>query len=534
MGQKRKPPVTNSESEPAAAIQGDYRSLFENSQAGIYRSKLDGSGYLAVNRKLADILDYSVEELMTRPPAKIWENAEDREEILRRVREDGTVSDFEAPVLNKNGERRILLASIKIFPDQGYLEGIAVDITKLKQAEQALQESEEKWRMVTDSLPDYLALLDLDYNIFYLNKTIRNLSPQDVIGKDAFDFITEKSKPVMLASFERVVQNGRPDICEVEYRDGDGRTRVLETRVAPFVRKGQITSLILSSSDITDRRRTESELRKFKTISDHAKYGSAISDLHGNLLYVNEAFAEMHSYRPDELIGRHLSVFHNEEQIAEVNRLTIGLIKNAGFIGEEVWHTRKDGTVFPTSMNATVVCDNAGRARFLSATAIDITERKRTEELLNQTTEQLKIEREALERKNIALREILGQIDKEKRALKSQIVTNIEEAIIPTLLRLKETAPELQKRNFELLERNLREITSPFLDTIKHQYPKLTPRECEICRLIKNGMTSKEIAHALKLAVPTVHKHRELIRKKLGLAGGKANLQTHLESIGFQ
>jgi len=151
--------------------------------------------------------------------------------------------------------------------------------------------------------------------------------------------------------------------------------------------------------------------------------------------------------------------------------------------------------------------------------------------MLRQTTKQLEIEREALERKNIALREILDQIDEEKNAVKQQIATNVEQVIIPTLLRLKESSHPSQSRIFEMLEKDLKEIASPFLDTLKTSYTKLSPRELEVCRLIKSGMTSKEIAEALNLSVMTVHKYRELIRKKLGLVNNEVNLQTYLQSL---
>jgi DNA-binding CsgD family transcriptional regulator len=160
-----------------------------------------------------------------------------------------------------------------------------------------------------------------------------------------------------------------------------------------------------------------------------------------------------------------------------------------------------------------------------------IIERRRAEETIIETAELLKIEREALERKNIALGEIMDRIDSEKDALKHQLVTNVEQAIIPTLLRLKESSKPVQKPVFEMLEKDLREIVSPFVDTLEHGYAKLSPRELEVCRLIKNGMRSKEIAEALNLSLLTVYKYRDLIRKKLGLVKDGSNLQTFLRSL---
>ena len=60
---------------------------------------------------------------------------------------------------------------------------------------------------------------------------------------------------------------------------------------------------------------------------------------------------------------------------------------------------------------------------------------------------------------------------------------------------------------------------------------KLSPREMEICAMIKNGASSKDIAEALDIALVTVQKHREVIRKKLGLTNKNINLTTHLRNI---
>lgn len=198
---------------------------------------------------------------------------------------------------------------------------------------------------------------------------------------------------------------------------------------------------------------------------------------------------------------------------------------------------------------ASPVLDENGELKAFVHTIRDITERKRTEEELRKyhdqleelvkertdelksINEQLQIEREALERKNIALHEVLGQFEEEKNNLKRQFITNVEQVIIPTLLRLKKSSRSFQKPIFEMLEKDLREITSPFLETIKHNHTKLSPREMEVCRLIKNGLTSKEIAEALNLSLLTVYKYRELIRKKLQLVNDGTNLRNYLQSL---
>jgi len=134
-----------------------------------------------------------------------------------------------------------------------------------------------------------------------------------------------------------------------------------------------------------ERERAVQEVSKFRTITDQANYGSAITTLDGVLIYVNQEFACMHQFEPDELIGKNLSISHNPEQMRRVEEALEMLKLYGKFSAEEVWRTRKDGSVFPSLMNASVIVDSNNIPQFLSATVIDITDMMQKEEALRQS-----------------------------------------------------------------------------------------------------------------------------------------------------
>ncbi len=138
---------------------------------------------------------------------------------------------------------------------------------------------------------------------------------------------------------------------------------------------GELTHYVAIKEDITERRKSEEDIRKFRTIADIANYGTAINSLDGKFLYVNENWASMHGYTVDELLGENLTIGHNDEQKKQV----AGLINELSETGEmkptEVWHVRKDGSVFPTLMSASVIFDEKKNTQYFSATAIDISDR---------------------------------------------------------------------------------------------------------------------------------------------------------------
>ena len=128
--------------------------------------------------------------------------------------------------------------------------------------------------------------------------------------------------------------------------------------------------------------KAEEEIRKFRTISDRAVHGNVIVDLQDNITYINDYFAQIHGYTVDKLLGRNLSVFHNEKQLEAVRQINESLIEKGSYSPTEVWHTHKDGTEFPMLMSGIVMRDENGNPKYMAATAIDITEHKRLEEQL--------------------------------------------------------------------------------------------------------------------------------------------------------
>ena len=298
------------------------------------------------------------------------------------------------------------------------------------------------------------------------------------------------------------------------------------TRLVPAIQRELREAVIRR-----ERKLAEEALREQAQIIDQIHDSVVSTDLDGRVTSWNRGAERLFGYSAKEALGRHISFVYPEDKHEFLEQEVIKPLKEKGEHEVEVRMRRKSGEDFYAHLSLSLLKHKEGSVVGMIGYSMDITDRKRAEDMLRQTTEQLEIEREALERKNIALREILNQIDAEKNTLKQQVVTNVEQAIVPTLLRMKEAAHPSQMRNFEILEKDLREIVSPFLDTLRNNYTKLSPRELEVCRLIKNGMTSKEIAVALNLSLMTIHKYRELIRKKLGLVNNGTNLQSYLQSL---
>jgi PAS domain S-box-containing protein len=133
--------------ETALALsEAKYRSLFDNAEVGIFRSRLDGGGFLAVNQRMAEILGYTKEELLGTPATIHWADLKTRAEMIRLLRERGELHDYQLEIVAKGGEVRTVMTSIRLDADGGYLEGTSRDITEQRQTDEALRRQTEELR----------------------------------------------------------------------------------------------------------------------------------------------------------------------------------------------------------------------------------------------------------------------------------------------------------------------------------------------------------------------------------------------------
>ncbi len=150
------------------------------------------------------------------------------------------------------------------------------------------------------------------------------------------------------------------------------------------------------------------------------------------------------------------------------------------------------------------------------------------------TKQQLQVEQQDVERKNIALHEILEGVKRQESELGRQIVINVDNIIYPIIKALRQETTGRQLKYIDLLEKSLSGLTSPFVDKLKREGSTLTPKEIRICNSIRFGMSTKEIALVEHISVATVSKHRENIRRKLGITNKQQNLTAYLADFTFE
>jgi len=160
-------------------------------------------------------------------------------------------------------------------------------------------------------------------------------------------------------------------------------------------------------------------------------------------------------------------------------------------------------------------------------------EQQHSERMMRELALNLQVQKKNLEIKNIALKEVLALIELEKKELGENIQATIEKTVLPLLKRLHlvDWASSMRHKYIEMIENDLENLASSFTRHITDKTLNLSPREVEVCSMIKNGFTNKVMSEALHISILTVERHRHNIRKKLGIANKKVNLTTYLRDM---
>ena len=355
-----------------------------------------------VNPKACEITGYSFNELAGSNPRVLKSGETPPEEYARMWKTISQGKEWKGTFHNrkKNGEYFWESSTIAPVMDASgtitHYIAIKEDITDRKNIQEALIQSENRYRKVNEQSKTVVWEVDMEGKYTYMSpvsESVYGYTPEELEGKVYFyDIMPEDRWEEFKILGLEIIRKGeelRDFINPIQKKDGsliwvstDGTIMVDQDNHTIGYRG--------ADNDITEKMLAEEEMRKFRTISDQANYATAITNLEGTLLYVNDAFAEMHGWNKQELIGMNLRDLHRSDRIAIVENLLETLCLNGGFKAKEVWRSRKDGTIFPSLMTSTVIYNDLHEPQYLSATIIDITHQKAQEEEIRNHNNKLK------------------------------------------------------------------------------------------------------------------------------------------------
>jgi len=273
-----------------------YQFMVESAHDAIFFKDLK-SRYVITNAKTAEIFRLSKEKVIGKNDYEIMPN---KEEAKRNIEDDQFVfKTCESKEITKHmtgGDgKEYWFQAIKVpqFDDKGNiigLVGIARDVTEQKLAEEALLESEQRFRSLVETTSDWVWEVDQNAIYTYASPKVRDqlgYGPEEVIGKTPFDFMPKGEAERIRKFFNEKAINKEPFYgLENVNRHKDGHLVVLETNGIPiFDEKGQLKGYRGIDRDITDRKRAEEEKKKLQAQLQQARKIEAIGTLAGGIAH---------------------------------------------------------------------------------------------------------------------------------------------------------------------------------------------------------------------------------------------------------
>ncbi len=256
-------------------------------------------------------------------------------------------------------------------------------LQKQKKTEQIRQQSEEKWRSITEYSPDQIILLDREYKIQFINHIETDLTLDQVIGSSILKFISKKYQMRAKACYDRVWKTGLPDRFETQYKDAQGVVHYFEEHVGPIQHEGQIKSLIVCARNVTARKAAEEKLRQSATVFENTAEGVIVTDADNNITAVNRAFSEITGYNEGEVLGKSPRLLKSERQERDFYYKMWATIKKVGMWQGEIWDRRKNGEVYPAWATITALHDEEDLLTNYIAVFSDISTIKRSQEQMD-------------------------------------------------------------------------------------------------------------------------------------------------------
>jgi PAS domain S-box-containing protein len=502
------------------AADGRYRLMFEANPQPSWVYDLESLRFLAVNDSAVEHYGYSREEFLAmtiadiRPPEDVPRLLDNvaviprglaRSGMWRHRRKDGSLIDVE-------------ITSSKLrFDDREARLVMANDVTERLRAEQALRESEARFRHFFDAGLVGMAITVPSKRWGRFNKRLCEMlgyGPEELAGMTWAEVTHPDDLAEDVAHFENVL-GGRTDGYAMEKRfirrDGDVLHAAIAVR-AERDAQGQAERFFAIVEDISERRRAEESLRIKEAALDSALSGIALADPQGRLTYVNPALCAMWHVTREQAVGTPAAGYWSDPQLTGQ---AFAIALSEGRWRGELRARRADGSEFDAQVMASIVRDTGGQPVCVMGSFVDITENRAArealarshdelEQLVAERTRELVTARDQAQQANRAKSEFLSRMSHELRTPLNAIIG------FGQLLGVGATLDERQRRFIdEILRagRHLLALINDVLDLAQVEAGRIALAP-EVLRL------AEVIGECVRMVAPSAARRRIVLRTR--------------------
>lgn len=375
-----------------------YRDFFDNATDAIYVHDLSGR-YTLVNNAGVKLIGYTRSEILQMNIADIVPRhyiEHIKRNFDRKLRDQGATI-YEVEVVAKDGARIPVEVNSRLIYERGVtvgVQGTARDISERKRAEQALRESEERFRNLFENAKDVLFTCDLSGNFTSLNRAgelLMEYSRAEAVGMNFAEIVAPEHRHIVRTMLNRKAAGDRATTYELEVITKSRRRVLFEISSRSIYRDGKVVGVQGSARDITERKSAEEALRKseeqYRILFESNPLPMWVFDLDTLApLALNEAAVRHYGFTREAFLSLTLKDLHPSTGEAESISNRLHGIEGLSDLGE--WrHRTAVGNIINVEITANVTQFSRRRAGVILAH--DITERKRAEDALNSSQLQL-------------------------------------------------------------------------------------------------------------------------------------------------
>lgn len=377
-----------------------FRELFNSMKSGVavYRAVDDGKDF--------EFVDFN-------HGAEIIENLNKKDIIGRRVtevfpgvREFGLLEVFRSvwstgipknhPVSQYKDERIESWRENFVYRlPSGEIVAIYEDATEPKKAEEAIRESEKKYRNLVENISDVILAIDVEGKITYISPVIEKIygyTPDEIIGQYFMKFVHPEDLPAVKEGFQHRLK-GEYGENTLRIIAKDGSERFVRTTQTPIIHQGSVTGFNYIMNDYTERIRAEEALKtsekKYRDLVENISDVIFTLRTDGIVTYISPVVERLYGYTQDEIIGKPFASFIHPDDLYKVTDLFDRYFKGEDFNSSAyIRALASDGTARFVRANPTPVIDE-GDIKEFNFIITDYTDRKKTEEALSTANNKL-------------------------------------------------------------------------------------------------------------------------------------------------
>lgn len=379
------------------AVNHDQAELLDSAAIPIHFVGRDGYIVWANQAELA-MLGYKPEEYIGRHIAEFHVDRAVIEEILERLTRGESIHQCPARLRARDGSiLDVLISSNAVWENGEFLHTrcFTQDMTEQRRTEDALRESEERYRSLVEMAPDVIFSVSADGGVFTGLSAgfewVTGWPPEEWIGRPFPEILHPDDIPFALQKFEELLAGETPLPFELRVRSRSGEYVIAEIRVRPKKQAGKVVEGFGIALDVTERKRTENALREserqYRELVEALGVAVYTTDADGHIVLYNETAAALWGRRPepgkDRWCGSWRLYWPDGRPMAhEECPMALSLKEKRPVRGAEVMVEQPDGSRFYVTPYPTPLLDASGNLVGGVNVLIDITKRRRMEDVL--------------------------------------------------------------------------------------------------------------------------------------------------------